>query len=346
MIDMLKRHEIQVLRRAGHAQVEVAKLAGVSLGSVRRVAREPEVTQIDNTQERARRDIGRPAKAEPFGAWSCRDADAGTRAPLGRDLEAREARGYTRPEDGALRSRQRPASDHGPSARAVRGSSGRILATRLRRSRCPLSRWRPEAGAFLRLAVEVLALGGSRRRAGRTPRRRSSARWWTTSSPSAGFPLLAGVRSAEDGRLKMGERRPGDRMESDLRGRRARSQCGDRSLLALAPRTERNPSKISSAGSKGILFSNSGVSSMMPICSPSSRSGGPEVNTQRPCRATGLIPPPYGLEDERPRLRAVKSRPDQLALRVPVVVGPRRPWCTDTASLLDAARRDRDLGRR
>jgi hypothetical protein len=33
MIDMLKRHEIQVLRRAGHAQVEVAKLAGVSLGS-------------------------------------------------------------------------------------------------------------------------------------------------------------------------------------------------------------------------------------------------------------------------------------------------------------------------
>ena len=42
MIDMLKRHEIQVLRRAGHAQVEVATLAGVSLGSVRRVAREPE----------------------------------------------------------------------------------------------------------------------------------------------------------------------------------------------------------------------------------------------------------------------------------------------------------------
>lgn len=36
---MLKRHEIQVLRRAGHAQVEVAALAGVSLGSVRRVLR-------------------------------------------------------------------------------------------------------------------------------------------------------------------------------------------------------------------------------------------------------------------------------------------------------------------
>ena len=43
---MLKRHEIQVLRRAGHAQIDVAKLAGVSLGSVRRVEREPEVTHI------------------------------------------------------------------------------------------------------------------------------------------------------------------------------------------------------------------------------------------------------------------------------------------------------------
>jgi hypothetical protein len=29
MIDMLKRHEIQVLRRAGHSLDEVAKLSGV-----------------------------------------------------------------------------------------------------------------------------------------------------------------------------------------------------------------------------------------------------------------------------------------------------------------------------
>src|SRR6266852_5310690 len=68
MIDMLKRHEIQVLRRAGHAQLEVAKLAGVSLGSVRRVEREPEVPQIDRGRAPERRAIGRPAKAEPFRA--------------------------------------------------------------------------------------------------------------------------------------------------------------------------------------------------------------------------------------------------------------------------------------
>src|SRR6266581_3669863 len=66
MIDMLKGHEIQVLRRAGHAQTEVAQLAGVSLGSVRRVEREAAVTHVDTLAERERRAIGRPAKAEPF----------------------------------------------------------------------------------------------------------------------------------------------------------------------------------------------------------------------------------------------------------------------------------------
>ena len=63
---MLKRHEIQVLRRARHPQIEVATLAGVSLGSVRRVEREAAVTHIDTAGERRRRAIGRPSTAEPF----------------------------------------------------------------------------------------------------------------------------------------------------------------------------------------------------------------------------------------------------------------------------------------
>ena len=40
MIDMLKRHEIQVLRRAGHTLTEVAQLSGVSVRTVRRVVEE------------------------------------------------------------------------------------------------------------------------------------------------------------------------------------------------------------------------------------------------------------------------------------------------------------------
>jgi hypothetical protein len=37
MIEMLKRHEIQVLRRAGHTWAQVAELAGVSVRTSRRV---------------------------------------------------------------------------------------------------------------------------------------------------------------------------------------------------------------------------------------------------------------------------------------------------------------------
>ena len=63
---MLKRHAIQVLRRAGHSLEEVAKLAGVSVRSVQRVEAEAAVSSVDNEAERTRRKIGRPSKAEPF----------------------------------------------------------------------------------------------------------------------------------------------------------------------------------------------------------------------------------------------------------------------------------------
>ena len=63
MLDMLKRHEIQVLRRAGHNASEVASLAGVSRRSVGRVEAEMAVTHVDTTAEIARRGVGRPACA-------------------------------------------------------------------------------------------------------------------------------------------------------------------------------------------------------------------------------------------------------------------------------------------
>ena len=66
MIEMLKRHEVQVLRRAGHTWKEIAALSGVSVRTVRRIAAETEVTTIDNAAERARRQVGRPSKAEAY----------------------------------------------------------------------------------------------------------------------------------------------------------------------------------------------------------------------------------------------------------------------------------------
>ena len=55
MIDMLKRHEIQVLRRADHTWNEIATLTGVSVSTAQRVAAENAVTTVDNAAERSRR---------------------------------------------------------------------------------------------------------------------------------------------------------------------------------------------------------------------------------------------------------------------------------------------------
>jgi transposase len=66
MIDMLKRHEIQVLRRANHTWNEIATLTGVSVSTAQRVVAEDAVTTVDNAAERARREVGRPSKAEAY----------------------------------------------------------------------------------------------------------------------------------------------------------------------------------------------------------------------------------------------------------------------------------------
>ena len=66
MHDMMKRHEVQVLRRAGVSQEQVAKLTGVSVRSVRMIEAEAPVVVADDTAEREKRGIGRPSKAEPF----------------------------------------------------------------------------------------------------------------------------------------------------------------------------------------------------------------------------------------------------------------------------------------
>src|SRR6516162_9101673 len=68
MIDMLKRHEIQVLRRAAHTWSEIATLSGVSEKTARRIAVENPVTNIDNGVERVRRQVGRPSTADTYRA--------------------------------------------------------------------------------------------------------------------------------------------------------------------------------------------------------------------------------------------------------------------------------------
>ena len=63
---MLKRHEVEVLLKAGHKKTEVARMTGVSLRSVKRIAQEEAVAHVDDKAERNQRQIGRPSTVQNF----------------------------------------------------------------------------------------------------------------------------------------------------------------------------------------------------------------------------------------------------------------------------------------
>jgi len=63
---MLKRHEVEILLKAGHRKTEVARLAGVSLCTVKRIAQENPVVHVDDKGERTKRGIGRPSTVATF----------------------------------------------------------------------------------------------------------------------------------------------------------------------------------------------------------------------------------------------------------------------------------------
>src|SRR5439155_13722231 len=80
------------------------------------------------------------------------------------DPATSQARGIPRRQDGAVRSDSYGAARDRPPARAVRGFGGRVFSTRLWRGGRPVPRREPEAGAFLRVAAEVLPMGGGQPR--------------------------------------------------------------------------------------------------------------------------------------------------------------------------------------
>lgn len=92
MLSQLKRHEVQVLLRAGFTPGDVAKRAQVSDDSVRRIQQEDAVEHTDDTAVRAKRRIGRPSKAaklaERVKEWLVEDPGLPTQELLRRAKES------------------------------------------------------------------------------------------------------------------------------------------------------------------------------------------------------------------------------------------------------------------
>jgi transposase len=91
MIPLLKRHEIQVLLRAGFSVGDVAERAQVSGDTVRRVRSETPVEHTDDAAAHAQRRIGRPSKSSSFGTrvteWLAEDPTLPTQELLRRAKE-------------------------------------------------------------------------------------------------------------------------------------------------------------------------------------------------------------------------------------------------------------------
>jgi hypothetical protein len=66
MWTMFKRYGVQLLLRAGVAQAEITRVAGVSERAIRRIRDEPPVETTDDRAARQARAIRRPSKAEAF----------------------------------------------------------------------------------------------------------------------------------------------------------------------------------------------------------------------------------------------------------------------------------------
>jgi transposase len=318
MIDMLKRHEIQVLRRAAHTWGEIAALSGVSEKTARRIATENPVTTVDNEAERARRQVGRPSKAEAY-----RDVlvQALTEDPGLRSVEllhrARLA-GYTGGKSAvyalaqALRVRTvtplvrfeglpSEFSQHDFGEVWVTYQDGTEEKVRFFASRLKYSRWvevslvpDERVETLVRAVVDHLAAFG-------------------------GIPLVAVFDRPKTIALKWG--RDGVVTEWNPTFAGVALDLGIGVEVCWPYRPQEKGSVENLVGwVKGSFFKQRRFLDRADL-ERQLREWLTEANTIRPSRATG-VPPSARIAEDRARLRPLRVAPADLALRIPVSVNP------------------------
>lgn len=316
---MLKRHEIQVLRRAGHTLEEVVKLAGVSQSSVQRVEAEEPVMKLEAAAERARRRIGRPSKVEPFGALLAAEI---AKQP---DVLAVEL----------LRRARLAGYGGGKSAlyELIRG-------IRPPEDRRPLVRFEGLPGEFSQHdfgQVDVEFGNGTRRRVHFFASRLKYSRWAQVSlvgderveslvralvehfAAMGGIPLLAVFDRPKT--VALSWRRDGVVTEWNSTFASVALDLGLGVELCWPHAPQQKGAVENLVGwVKGSFFKQRRFLDEQDLRAQLAQWHS-EANLERPSRATG-VPPASRIAEERARLRPLKVKPEDLALRFPVMVGP------------------------
>jgi transposase len=318
MIDMVRRHEVQVLRRAGHSLAETAKLVGVSQRSARRLAGEPPVVSFDIEAERERRAIGRPSKAEPFRSFLIAELAAQPDVLAVELLRRAKNKGYEGAKSALYElvkelrpKRVRPVvrfeglpaefSQHDFGHVDVRYLDGRVRRVHFFASRLKYSRWvqvslveNEQVEALVRAMVDHFATWGGVPLVSVFDRPKTIALKWTKEGVVTEWnPAFAGVA------LDLG--------------------IGVELCWPYSP--EQKGSVENLVGwVKGSFFKQRRFVDDEDLQRQLAE-WHDEVNTKRPSRATRVIPS-VRLADERPRLRPLRIAPANLALRIPLAVGP------------------------
>jgi transposase len=318
MIDMLKRHEIQVLRRAGHTWAEVAALSGVSVGTVRRVAAEGTVVTIDNAAERAQRHIGRPSKADAYRQVLVDAlADDATLRSVELLHRARQA-GYTGGKSAlyelAQTLRRRVVtplvrfeglpgefSQHDFGEVRVRFHEAAERVVHFFASRLKYSRW-VEVTIVSDQRVETLVRALVEHVAG-----------------FGGIPLVAVFDRPKTIALQWGRDGVVTEWNPTFAGVALDLGLGVEVCWPYRPQEKGSVENLV-GWVKGSFFKQRRFVDDADL-ERQLREWLTEANTVRPSRATG-VPPAMRMAEERARLRPLKVAPDELALRIPVSVGP------------------------
>jgi transposase len=319
MIDMVKRHEIQVLRRAGHPQAEVARLAGVSKRSVERVDAEPPVSSFDTPAERSRRRVGRPSKAEPFRSFLVAELAQEPSVLAVELLRRAQLVGYNGAKSAlyALVKELRPV-----------------------RPQAPMVRFEGLPGEFSQHdfgQVEVCFVDGTKRRIHFLASRLKYSRWVQVScvrdqrveslvralvdhfAAMGGIPLLAVFDRPKTVALSWDRDGRVTEWNPTFAGVALDLGLGVELCWPYSP--EQKGSVENLVGwVKGSFFKQRRFLDDEDL-SHQLADWHDIVNLQRPSRATGVTPADR-MTEERPRLRPLKVAPAELALRVPIFVGP------------------------
>ena len=315
---MLKRHEVEILLKAHHSKAEVARLAGVSLRSVNRIAEEAPVVHVDDAVEREKRRIGRPSIVEDFRKIVVKILEEKS------DLPSREI----------LRRVREAGYRGGKTALYALVASVRPKETK------PLIRFEGLPGEFSPHdfgEVDVTFLDGSSRRIHFFASRLKYSRFICVRVVKdqaveslvrnlaehfdswGGAPLMCVFDRPKTVALKW--RRNGEVTEWNPIFAYVTLELGIGVELCW-PHSPQQKGTVENL----VGFVKSSFFKVRRFHDPEDLAQQliewhHEVNQERPCRATGIIPA-VRLTEEACRLRSLKVHPKELALRIPVYVGP------------------------